>query len=46
MEAVGQPYTRLGRHSTFCATAPGHADVRMEVTYDRAGRVTGLRRTG
>ena len=41
MEAVGQPWTRLGRHSTFCATAPGDPDVRMEVTYDRAGRVTG-----
>ena len=23
MEAVGQPWTRLGGHSTFCATAPG-----------------------
>ncbi|MGZ6745340.1 MAG: hypothetical protein ACXVD0_05485 [Nocardioides sp.] len=43
MEAVGQPYTRLGRHYTFCATSGGRG-VRMQVTFSPAGEVTGVRR--
>jgi hypothetical protein len=44
MRAVGQPYTRQGRHATFCARADGAPEVRMQVTYDRSGRVTALDR--
>ncbi|MBB6628292.1 peptidase [Nocardioides sp. KIGAM211] len=46
MKAVGQPFTRFGRHSTFCATAPGAPKVRMQVSFDRSGHVTALRRRG
>ncbi|MSZ76202.1 MAG: peptidase [Actinobacteria bacterium] len=45
MKAVGQPYVRLGRQYGFCASAPGQPTVRMTATFDRAGRVTGLRRS-
>ena len=44
MRAVGQPYTRQGRHSTSCARAGGAPEVRMQVTHDRSGRVTGRER--
>lgn len=44
MEAVGQPYTRLGDTYTFCATAAGRDEVEVEVTVDRRGRVTGVDR--
>ena len=46
MEAVGQPYTREGEHYVFCARTATDPDVRMQVTFDRAGIVTGLRRLG
>jgi hypothetical protein len=46
MAAVGQPYTRRGNHYTFCAKAPGHPKVRMQVTFGRAGRVTRFARLG
>ncbi|GAB3775894.1 hypothetical protein FB382_004258 [Nocardioides ginsengisegetis] len=46
METVGQPYTRLGDHYTFCARTGQDDDVRMQVTFDRAGEVTALRRVG
>ena len=43
MRAVGQPYTRLGRTYGFCASAPGDSNVRMVVTFNRAGKVVSLR---
>jgi hypothetical protein len=44
MEAVGQPYERLGSTYSLCAgTAAAHR-VRMVVTFSDAGRVTSLRR--
>jgi hypothetical protein len=46
MKAVGQPYTRRGEHYTFCATTAGDPEVRMQVSFDRRGKVTGLRRLG
>ncbi len=46
MKAVGQPYTRRGEHYTFCATTAGDPDVRMQVSFDRHGKVTGLRSLG
>lgn len=46
MEAVGQPYTREGDHYVFCARTASEPRVPMQVTFDRAGRVTGLRRLG
>jgi hypothetical protein len=46
MQAVGQPFTRLGRHYTFCARTGSDPRVRMRVTFSPAGRVTGLRRLG
>ena len=36
MEAVGQPYTRLGNRSTFCAETADD-DVRMRVTFGSGG---------
>jgi hypothetical protein len=45
MEAVGQPYERLGSTYSFCAKAPGDPKVMVTVTFSGAGRVTGLRRT-
>jgi len=46
MEAVGQPYTRLGDHYVFCARTGSDPRVRMQVTFGGGGRVTGLRRLG
>ncbi|HEU4812479.1 MAG TPA: hypothetical protein VFT00_10110, partial [Nocardioides sp.] len=46
MEAVGQPYTRLGSRYTFCAQTPSDPRVLMEVTFGDAGRVIGLQRLG
>jgi len=46
MRAVGQPYTREGEHYVFCARTATDPDVRMQVTFDRDGIVTGLRRLG
>ncbi len=43
MEAVGQPYTRLGTTYGFCARTAADPNVRMTVTFSKAGRVTGLR---
>lgn len=42
MQAVGQPYLRLGRNFTFCAKTGTDPHVRMRATFDRSGRVTGL----
>jgi microsomal dipeptidase-like Zn-dependent dipeptidase len=44
MNAVGQPYTRLGRQFGFCAKEKGHPTVRMTVTFTQAGKVVSLRR--
>ncbi|HET8960741.1 hypothetical protein [Nocardioides sp.] len=44
MEAVGQPYTRLGHAFTFCARTAAEPEVRMRVTFDDGGRVTGISR--
>ena len=46
MSAVGQPYTRLGDHYTFCAKAPGDPKVTMRVTFDHRGRVARVSRLG
>jgi len=46
MEAVGQPYERLGDTYTFCARTSSEPSVRMQVTFDRRGRVTAVRRAG
>ena len=42
MEAVGQPYTRLGRSFGFCALRGG-GNVQMTATFTRAGRLIDLR---
>ena len=44
MNAVGQPYTRLGRTFGFCAKDKGHPTVRMTVTFTPGGKVVSLRR--
>jgi microsomal dipeptidase-like Zn-dependent dipeptidase len=44
MNAVGQPYTRLGRTFGFCAKAKSHPTVRMTVTFTLSGKVVSLRR--
>jgi hypothetical protein len=44
MKAVGQPYTRLGARSTFCARTASDPDVRMVVRYDDRGHVVAVRR--
>jgi hypothetical protein len=44
MEAVGQPYTRLGNAYTFCARTASEPNVRMKVTFGDGGRVTGISR--
>ncbi len=46
MEAVGQPYTRLGERYTFCARTTADNDVRMRVTFGGNGRVTNVARVG
>ncbi len=42
MRKVGQPYTRLGTTYGFCARTATRPKVMMTVTFDRAGRVTGV----
>jgi hypothetical protein len=44
MEAVGQPYTRLGNVYTFCARTADDPNVRMKVAFGDGGRVTGISR--
>jgi hypothetical protein len=44
MNAVGQPYTRLGRTFGFCAKAKGHPRVPMSVTFTQSGKVVSLGR--
>ena len=46
MAAVGQPFTRNGRHYTFCARTTADPRVRMQVRFSDAGRVTEVRRLG
>jgi hypothetical protein len=46
MEAVGQPYTRLGERYTFCARTPADDHVRMRVTFGSGSRVTSMTRAG
>ena len=46
LAAVGQPYERLGRTYTTCATAPGQPRARVAVDFSAAGEVTGVRRLG
>ena len=42
MNAVGQPYTRLGRTFGFCARTVDDPEVRMVVELTPSGRVTGV----
>jgi hypothetical protein len=44
MEAVGQPFTRLGNTFGFCAKAPGSKKVPMTVTFNGRGKVISLTR--
>jgi hypothetical protein len=44
MEAVGQPFQRLGTTYAFCARTGSDPKVMMSVRFSRAGKVTGLRR--
>jgi hypothetical protein len=44
MEAVGQPYTRLGRTFGFCAKAPGADRVLVKVRFTPGGKVLSVRR--
>ncbi|ABL83900.1 MULTISPECIES: hypothetical protein [unclassified Nocardioides] len=44
MQAVGQPYTRLGATYGFCARTSADPKVMVTVTFSEAGRVTGARR--
>ena len=44
MEAVGQPYERLGSTYSFCARTAADPKVVLTVTFSPAGRVTGLTR--
>ena len=44
MEALGQPFRRLGNHYTFCATTADDPRVPMRVTFSDRGRVTGVTR--
>ncbi len=43
MRAVGQPYTRLGTTYRFCAKTAARPKVMMTVSFNRAGRLVGLR---
>jgi hypothetical protein len=43
MEAVGQPYERLGTAYKFCARTGSDPKVIMTVTFSQSGRVVGLR---
>ncbi|GAA4374112.1 hypothetical protein [Nocardioides caricicola] len=42
MQAVGQPYQRLGSTYRFCARSASDPKVMVTVRFSRAGRVTGL----
>jgi len=44
LEAVGQPYERLGREFTYCARTRSSRRVTMTVTLTQGGRVSGVRR--
>ncbi|RYB94372.1 peptidase [Nocardioides oleivorans] len=44
MRRVGQPWQRLGREFTYCATAPGRQRVLMTVELSRGGKVKTVRR--
>ena len=44
MQAVGQPYTRLGRTFGFCAKAPGAKRLMMKVRFTPGGEVASVRR--
>ncbi|WP_374457038.1 hypothetical protein [Nocardioides sp.] len=44
MRRVGQPWQRLGREFTYCATKPGRERVLMTVELSRGGTVVGVRR--
>jgi hypothetical protein len=46
MRTVGQPYTRIGRRFTFCATANGDPEVEVSVRFSDGGRVLGVTRQG
>jgi hypothetical protein len=43
MQAVGQPYERLGSSYRFCATSGNDPEVMVTVRFSRAGRVTGMK---
>ena len=43
MEAVGQPYTRLGTTYGFCARTASDPKVMVTVTFSQGGRVTAVR---
>jgi hypothetical protein len=43
MQAVGQPYTRLGTTYGICARTASDPTVMVSVTFSKAGRVTGVR---
>ncbi len=45
LDAVGQPYERLGRTFSTCANGTNGATARMAVDFSAAGVVTGVRRT-
>ncbi|MEP9363291.1 hypothetical protein ABLE68_10025 [Nocardioides sp. CN2-186] len=44
MEAVGQPYERLGSTYSFCAKTGSSPKVMMTVRFSRSGQVTGVQR--
>ncbi|MDO7868430.1 hypothetical protein [Nocardioides jiangxiensis] len=46
LDAVGQPYERLGHTYTTCATDRDGSAARMAVDFSAAGVVTGVRRVG
>jgi hypothetical protein len=46
LDAIGQPYERLGRTYTTCAAGGGGTTARMAVDFSAAGEVTGVRRVG
>ncbi|KQZ68616.1 MULTISPECIES: hypothetical protein [unclassified Nocardioides] len=43
MKAVGQPFTRLGTTYGICARTSTEPNVRMTITFTRAGRVSSVR---
>ncbi|HWJ66114.1 MAG TPA: hypothetical protein VNT31_05530 [Nocardioides sp.] len=42
LEAVGQPYERLGSTYSFCARSASRARIPVKVTFSESGRVTGV----